>query len=43
MPVELITERLRIEPDHVFIIPEQRDLHIFEGNRLAPSIRHSLG
>ena len=23
MPVELITERLVIQPDHVFIIPEQ--------------------
>jgi chemotaxis response regulator CheB len=28
MPVELITERLDIQPNHVFIIPEQRDLHI---------------
>jgi chemotaxis response regulator CheB len=25
MPVELITERLLIEPNHVFIIPAQRD------------------
>ena len=24
MPVELITERLDIQPDHVFIIPENR-------------------
>jgi chemotaxis response regulator CheB len=31
MPVELITESLLIEPNHVFIIPEQRDLHVFEG------------
>ncbi|MBF0231732.1 MAG: chemotaxis protein CheB [Desulfamplus sp.] len=31
MPVELITESLRIEPNHVFIIPSQRDLHVFEG------------
>ena len=37
MPVELITERLRIEPDHVFIIPEQRDLHVLDGEfRLKP-------
>ncbi len=37
MPVELITERLLIEPDHVFIIPEQRDLHVLEGEfRLKP-------
>jgi len=31
MPVELITERLDIEPDHVFIIPEKRDLHVLDG------------
>jgi chemotaxis response regulator CheB len=37
MPVELITERLVIQPDHVFIIPEQRDLHILDGEfRLKP-------
>ena len=37
MPVELITDRLRIEPNKVFIIPEQRDLHVFEGDfRLKP-------
>ena len=37
MPVELITESLLIEPNHVFIIPEQRDLHVFEGEfRLKP-------
>ncbi len=37
MPVELITERLRIEPNHVFIIPEQRDLHVLDGEfRLEP-------
>ena len=28
MPVELITENLVIKPDHVFIIPANRDLHI---------------
>jgi chemotaxis response regulator CheB len=28
MPVELITERLLIRPNHVFIIPAQRDLHV---------------
>lgn len=28
MPVELITEGLVIRPNHVFIIPEQRDLHV---------------
>jgi chemotaxis response regulator CheB len=37
MPVELITERLIIEPNHVFIIPEQRDLHVLDGEfRLMP-------
>ena len=28
MPVELITDRLLIEPNRVFIIPENRDLHV---------------
>lgn len=28
MPVELITESLLIEPNHVFIIPANRDLHV---------------
>jgi two-component system, chemotaxis family, protein-glutamate methylesterase/glutaminase len=37
MPVELITERLNIVPNHVFIIPEKRDLHVNEGEfRLKP-------
>jgi two-component system, chemotaxis family, protein-glutamate methylesterase/glutaminase len=37
MPVELITERLLIQPNHVFIIPEQRDLHVLNGEfRLEP-------
>ncbi|MCU1235039.1 MAG: CheB methylesterase [Candidatus Solibacter sp.] len=37
MPVKLITERLEIEPNHVFIIPEQRDLHVLDGEfRLEP-------
>ncbi len=37
MPVELITERLLIRPNHVFIIPEQRDLHVLDGEfRLKP-------
>jgi len=37
MPVELITERLDIKPNHVFIIPEQRDLHVLEDEfRLRP-------
>jgi chemotaxis response regulator CheB len=37
MPVKLITERLDIQPDHVFIIPENRDLHILDDEfRLKP-------
>ena len=37
MPVELITERLLIRPDRVFIIPPQRDLHVLDGEfRLKP-------
>jgi len=37
MPVTLITEKLDIKPNHIFIIPEKRDLHILEGEfRLKP-------
>lgn len=37
MPVELITEQLLIQPDRVFIIPEERDLHVLNGEfRLEP-------
>jgi len=37
MPVELITDKLDIEPNHVFIIPEKRDLHVLDGEfRLKP-------
>jgi two-component system, chemotaxis family, protein-glutamate methylesterase/glutaminase len=37
MPVELITEKLLIRPNHVFIIPAQRDLHLLNGEfRLKP-------
>ena len=37
MPVELITEGLFIQPNRVFIIPEQRDLHVLNGEfRLKP-------
>ena len=37
MPVKLITEKLDIQPNHVFIIPENRDLHILDGAfRLKP-------
>jgi chemotaxis response regulator CheB len=37
MPVELITEKLDIEPNHVYIIPEKRDLHVLNKEfRLKP-------
>jgi two-component system chemotaxis response regulator CheB len=38
MPVELITQKLRIEPNRVFIIPSNRDLHVDEDGefRLQP-------
>jgi len=28
MPVDLITENMQVEPNHVFIIPANRDLHV---------------
>jgi len=37
MPVELITEKLLIQPNRVFVIPEQCDLHVLAGEfRLEP-------
>jgi two-component system, chemotaxis family, protein-glutamate methylesterase/glutaminase len=37
MPVELITEKLDVKPNHVFIIPEKRDLHVLNKEfRLKP-------
>ncbi len=37
MPVELITEKLDIKPNRVFIIPEKKDLHVLNGEfRLKP-------
>lgn len=37
MPVERITEGLDLRPNHVFIIPPQRDLHVLDGEfRLTP-------
>jgi len=37
MPVELITDKLDIQPNHVFIIPEKRNLHVLNGEfRLKP-------
>lgn len=37
MPVDLITDSLQIEPDRVFIIPANRELHVANGEfRLEP-------
>ena len=37
MPVHLITQGLVLQPNHVFIIPAQRDLHVLDGEfRLKP-------
>jgi chemotaxis response regulator CheB len=49
MPVKLISECLVIQPNHVFIIPAQRDLHVLDGEfrlepiRAQPLSRVSLG
>jgi len=32
MPVELISDDLKIKPNHVYIIPANRDLHVKSGN-----------
>lgn len=37
MPVKLITDGLFLEPNQVFVIPPQRDLHVLDGEfRLEP-------
>lgn len=37
MPVELITEGLSLQPNHIFIIPSKHDLHVLNGEfRLLP-------
>ena len=43
MPVELITERLQIEPNRVFIIPANRDLHVRGGVFLLKPISKPRG
>ncbi len=43
MPVELITERLDIQPNHVFIIPARRDLHVLDGEFRLQPISKPLG
>ena len=43
MPVELIRDKLLIEPNHVFIIPEQHDLHILSGEFRLKAISKPRG
>lgn len=43
MPVDLITESLLIEPNHVFIIPANRDLHVGDGVFLLKPISKPRG
>jgi chemotaxis response regulator CheB len=43
MPVELITEDLRIEPNRVFIIPSNRDLHVEGGEFQLKPVSKPLG
>ena len=43
MPVDLITESLLIEPNRVFIIPENRDLHVQNGGFLLKPISKPRG
>ena len=43
MPVDLITERLQIEPNRVFIIPANRDLHVQGGVFLLKPISKPRG
>lgn len=43
MPVELITNRLDIEPNHVFIVPENRDLHVLDGEFILKPISKPWG
>ncbi|KAF0234011.1 MAG: CheB [Desulfovibrionaceae bacterium] len=43
MPVELITDKLDIQPNHVFIIPPKRDLHVLEGEFLLKPISKPRG
>lgn len=43
MPVDLITEKLSIEPNRVYIIPHNRDLHIHNGEFRLKSISKPRG
>lgn len=43
MPVELISDRLDVRPNCVFIIPEKRDLHVLNGEFLLRPISKPRG
>ena len=43
MPVDLITDELQIEPNRVFIIPENRDLHVKDGKFQLETISKPRG
>ena len=43
MPVHLITEKLDIKPNQVYIIPEQRDLHVLNNEFRLKPISKPLG
>lgn len=43
MPVELITERLQVAPNRVFIIPANRELHVRDGEFLLQPISKPRG
>ena len=43
MDIELVTEGLKIEPNHVFIIPEKRDLHVNDGKFVLKPISKPHG
>ena len=43
MPVELITDRLDVRPNCVFIIPERRDLHVLNGEFILKPISKPRG
>ena len=43
MPVKLIAEKLSIEPNHVYIIPANRDLHVLNGEFILKEISKPKG
>ncbi|MEG3153281.1 chemotaxis protein CheB [Sphingomonas sp. RB1R13] len=43
MPVDLITDQLLIQPDHVYIIPAKRELHVFAGKFCLRPISKARG